>query len=109
MNTSYAITRDDCFGNNTAAGGVQISFPLSGGRTAIVTFPANTSRNAGINIFDFNISPPFLAGMARNDGARSQITTACGNALYDCDEGVSGPPTSTGGFGDYTNADITTS
>lgn len=109
MNTSYAITRDDCFGNNTAAGGLQISFPLSGGLTATVTFPSLIIRNASIVITDPGATPPLRAAMERNDGFRSSTTSACGGSLYDCDEGVSGPPTSTGGFGDYTNADITTS
>jgi hypothetical protein len=110
MNNSYAITRDSCDGNNTAAGGTQISFSLPGGRLAIVSFPGLTVRNASINIFDFTNNPPLLAAMERNDGFRSSVFTGCGAPLYDCDEGVSGPPTSTGGtYGDYSSADITTS
>lgn len=107
LNDTYHITRDDCLG--LASGGLAVNFPIgSTGFTATVNFPGLV-RVAGIRVFP-DLSPGFTtASMERNDGLRSSVTSSCGDELLDCDEGVSGPPTSTAGGGNYTNADITTS
>jgi hypothetical protein len=117
MNASYDVGPLDCDGGYDGPA----VFPLGSiGTTeyeAQVSIGAGcgaASRYAAIAIYSsvFVNGSQLAAVMERNEGSRGgQTTTSCGDALCDCSDGASGPPTSSGGWagGNFSNADITTS
>lgn len=117
MNTSYAFTITDCSGTAPTQ---EFYLDTIGGIDYYVQVTLGTGcglagRTASISVVSLQpINGNLLQhSMARSEGQRTTQTTACGDDICDCDEGVSGAPTTTfdnfGGVADFTNADITTS
>ena len=105
LNASYAINFE-CNGTHDGTN-TETDFSYTGNYgpyTVRVYLSFQSVRDAGINVFDFNATPPLLAGMARNDGAATVYTSECAT-VYECDP-FSGAVTSSAGAGDYTNATI---
>lgn len=107
MNASYAITFE-CDG--THDGSVQstdFSYPgTTGTFTVRVTVYLQPTRVAAIQVFNFNLVPPLLASMERNDGNATLFSSEC-TAVYECDT-FTGAPTTTASnvTADFTAANI---